>query len=128
MAQSGRKHLCCIPSYCSTLVLHVDTKHGRHGDQGPFSLLCEAAEAGSRSQNDESGVFLHTYSLMVDKGALVFVVLLQIFTQASGHVMTGCFSFISSQTLFSKVRLHSLIIYHREYLMIRSVDMKSVLN
>lgn len=55
-----------VSSYCTTPVLHIDTKHGHHGDQGPFSLLCEVAEAGSRSDKYESAVFLHADSLMVD--------------------------------------------------------------
>lgn len=69
-----------VSSYCDTPVLHIDTKHGHHGDQGPFSLLCEVAEAGSRSDKYESGVFLHADSLMVDLRAPMFALFLQIFT------------------------------------------------
>lgn len=60
----------------------------------------------------------------------MFFALLQIFTQASRHEMAGClFSFPASH-FFSNIRLNSVIIYHREYLMLvvlRSADMKPVL-
>lgn len=70
-----------VSSYCATPILRADTNYGHHGDQGPFRLLCELAEVGSRSDKYESGVFLHTDSLMVDLRTFVFLVFLQIFTR-----------------------------------------------